>query len=76
MKRLAMIAVTGIMVLALGACGGDDAPPMPDAGGDDMMQPKAQEAAPAAPDAAAAPEAPAATGAPTDEQMAGAAAQE
>ena len=80
MKRLAMMAVTGVMVFALGACGGDDVPPVPDANTDDMMQPApapaaAPEAAPAAaPEAApaAAPEA----ASPTEEQMAGAAAQE
>jgi hypothetical protein len=37
MKRLAMIAVTGVMAIALSACGGNDAPPVPDANTDDNM---------------------------------------
>jgi hypothetical protein len=66
MKRLAMMAVTGVMVFALSACG-EDVPQKPDVQGDDMMQPQAaQPAAPAAANAAQ----------PTKEDMAGATAQE
>ncbi|MDF1678257.1 MAG: hypothetical protein P1U32_06135 [Legionellaceae bacterium] len=71
MKRL---IITGVMMCALAACGGNDVPPVPDANTDDMtMQPAAS------PDAQtpATMNAPApATGAPTEEQMTGAAAQE
>ncbi len=66
MKRLAMMAVTGVMAFALGACGGDDVPPVPDANTDDMMQTQMQQPAPEAAPAAA----------PSEEQMAGASAQE
>ncbi len=45
MKRLAMIAMTGIMTLALGACGGNDAPPMPDVNTDDAIQMQAPQQA-------------------------------
>jgi hypothetical protein len=69
MKRLAMMAITGVMVFALSACG-DDVPQKPDVQGDDMMQPQAaQPAAPAAPAAANAAQ-------PTKEDVAGATAQE
>jgi len=71
MKRLAMMAVTGIMAFALGACGGDDVPPVPDANTDDMMQTQMQQPAPEA-----APVAGAEAAAPSAEEMAGASAQE
>ncbi len=75
MKRLATMALTGVMVFALSACG-EDAPQKPDVQGDDMMQPQAAQPA-AAPDANAAPAAAAETKAqPTQEEMAGATAQE
>lgn len=89
MKRLAMIAMTGIFGLALSACGGNDAPPMPEVKADDMMQmqqPAQDKAMPAAPgtasEAVTATPAPAdnATAtdatAPTDDQMTGATAPE
>jgi len=69
MKRLAMIAATGVMALMISACG-DNAPQKPEVQADDM-QPQVQqpaEAAPAAPvpvePAAIAPEAPEAPAAP------------
>lgn len=83
MKRLAMIAVTGVMSFMLSACGGDDAPKM-SAGGDDMMQqtqmpmPGAdsqnmQEQMPAADNSMDTPEP---TSNPSDEQVEGATAAE
>lgn len=74
MKRLAMMAVTGVMVFALSACG-DDAPPMPDTNAEDMQM--QQGAAPAAAPAEAMPAGGAmGKAAPTDEQVTGATAQE
>ncbi len=70
MKRLVTMAVTGMMMFALSACGGDNVPPVPDANTDDMMNTPMQQ-----PTENAKPEA-ANPAAPTDEQMAGAAAQE
>ncbi len=75
MKRLGIMAVTGVMAFALGACGGSDAPPMPDANTDDMMQAQmqqpAQDVTPAAPGASEA-----VTAAPSEEQMQAATVQE
>jgi|GEM_PF-1871827 len=85
MKRLAMIAVTGVMSFMLSACGGDDAPNMSATqGGDDMMQqtqmpmPSAegqnvQEQMPAADNAM---EVPQPTHNPSEEQVEGATAAE
>lgn len=70
MKRLVMVAVTGLLVCALGACGGDNTPPVPDANKEDamsaQMQQPEEQAAPAAEEPAA----------PTDEQVTGASTQE
>lgn len=76
MKRLAMMAVTGVMAFVLSGCG-EDAPEPPATNADDMtqmQQPMDHNANPAAPAAPTAPAAPPA--APTEEQMAGATAQE
>ncbi|MDX2346488.1 MAG: hypothetical protein QNK11_06440 [Legionella sp.] len=44
MKGLAMMAVTGVIALALAACGGNDAPPMPDVDTNEVIQPIQQPA--------------------------------
>lgn len=72
MKRLATIAVTGVMSFMLSACGGDDMPKGPEAKPDEMMQ--AQPAA--APQENMQPAQPQPTAAPTDEQVEAATAQE
>ena len=63
MKRLAMIAATGIMAFMISACG-DNAPQKPEVQADDM-QPQVQQPAAAAPEAAVVT-APAASDAPVD----------
>ncbi len=70
MKRL---VITGVMMCALAACGGNDVPPVPDANTDDMTMQPAESPEAQVP---ATPNAPAPAGAPTDEQITGAAAQE
>lgn len=75
MKRLAMIAATGIMAFMISACG-DNAPQKPEMQTDDM-QSQVQQAAPEAAEAPEASEAPAAPAAqPSDDAVADAAVQE
>lgn len=81
MKRLAMIAMTGIITLALGACGGDDVPPMPDANTDESMQIQPVQPAQGVTPAAAGTESEAVVATPvpaaaTEAQMMGATAEE
>jgi hypothetical protein len=75
MKRLAMLAATGIMAFMISACG-DNAPQKPEVQADDMQSQVQQPAvaAPAAPEAPAAPVTQPAQ--PSDEAMADAAVQE
>ena len=81
MKRLAMIAATGIMAFMISACG-DNAPQKPEMQADDMQSQVQQPAS--APEAPVAPTAPLEPGdstgtqpaQPSDEAIADAAAQE
>ncbi len=77
MKRLAMLAATGIMAFMISACG-DNAPQKPEVQADDMQTQVQQPAAVPAEPAVAAPEAPVAPvpAQPSDEAMADAAVQE
>ena len=72
MKRLAMIAATGIMAFMISACG-ENAPQKPEVQADDM-QSQVQQPVEAAP--AAAPAAPVAPVEPSDEAIADSAVQE
>ena len=79
MKHLARMAVTGVMVFTLSACGGDDIPQAPATDGNDLIQ--AQQPAPGVPAASEAVQAtdtaaPAASATPTEEQVEGASAEE
>ncbi|MCH9689614.1 MAG: hypothetical protein K0U24_04470 [Gammaproteobacteria bacterium] len=74
MKYLARMAVTGVMVFTLSACGGDDVPQAPATDGNDLIQ--AQQPAPGVPAASEAVQAPAASATPTEEQVEGASAEE
>ena len=69
MKRLAMIAATGIMAFMISACG-DNAPQKPEVQADDMQSQVQQPAAAPAEPVVAAPAAPEAPVDPTDNTVA------